>query len=303
MRVALTGATGYVGGFILSELLRHGGKVAALTRLRGQSEPAPVDWVCGDLSSSEALAELLAGADALVHCAYSHVPGRYRGGEGDDRHGFWRTNLLGSVALFEQARAAGVGRLVLLSSRAVYGHRTAGGRGWVDETTRPVPDTYYGALKLALEAHVSALADVDGLCAASLRPTGVYGVAQPAARSKWFDLAVAIAKGQPLPAPRRATEVHGRDVASAVWLLLTKPADVIAGRAFNCSDLVVDTSAVAAKLAACMGRQLPALPPAANSLRHAMRTSALRQLGWRPGGEGLLDATLAELAALAAEAA
>lgn len=300
MRAALTGATGYVGGFVLRDLLRHGVKVAALTRQRGQSEPARVDWIRGDLSNASALTELLAGADALVHCAYNHVPGRYRGGEGEDRHGFWRTNLLGSVALFEQARAAGVGRLVFLSSRAVYGRHTAG--TWVDETTRPVPDTYYGALKLALEAHASALVDVDGVCAASLRPTGVYGVAQPVARSKWFDLAVAIAKGEPLPAPRRATEVHGRDVASAVWLLLTKPADVIAGRAFNCSDLVVDTSAVAARLAACMGRALPALPPAANSLRHAMRTSALRQLGWRPGGERLLDATLAELATLAAEA-
>ena len=303
MRVALTGATGYVGGFILRDLLGRGVQVAALTRQHGQSEPAPVEWIRGDLSNAEALAKLLAGADALVHCAYSHVPGRYRGGEGDDRHGFWRTNLLGSVALFEQARAAGVRRLVFLSSRAVYGHHTAGGRGLVDETTRPVPDTYYGALKLALEAQVSALADVDGVCAASLRPTGVYGVAQPAVRSKWFDLATAIAKAEPLPAPRRATEVHGRDVAIAVWLLLTKPAEVIAGRAFNCSDLVVDTSAVAAKLAACMGRPLPALPPAANSLRHAMRTSALRQLGWRPGGERLLEATLAELAPLAAKAA
>ena len=345
MRVALTGATGYVGGFILGDLLRRGVQVAALTRQRPQSDSAPVDWIRGDLSNSAALTELLAGADALVHCAYSHVPGRYRGGEGDDRHGFWRTNLLGSVALFEQARAAGVGRVVFLSSRAVYGHRTASpmrgaspsrspaegsflargtpsrspaegsflargtpsrspaeGSAWVDETVRPVPDTYYGALKLALEAQVSALAAVDGVCAASLRPTGVYGVAQPVARSKWFDLAVAIAKGQRLPAPRRATEVHGSDVASAVWLLLTEPAEVIAGRAFNCSDLVVDTSAVAAKLAACMGRQLPALPPAANSLRHAMRTSALRQLGWRPGGERLLEATLAELAALAAKA-
>ena len=316
MRVALTGATGYVGGFILRDLLRRGVKVAALTRQRPQSEAAEVEWIRGDLSNSEALTELLAGADALVHCAYSHVAGRYRGGEGEDRHGFWRTNLLGSVALFEQARTAGVRRLVFLSSRAVYGRRTASpmrgagpsrspaeGSAWVDETTRPVPDTYYGALKLALEAQVSALADVDGVCTASLRPTGVYGVSQPVARSKWFDLAVAIAKGEPLPAPRRATEVHGRDVAIAVWLLLTKPAEVIAGRAFNCSDLVVDTGAVAAKLAACMGRPLPALPPAANSLRHAMRTSALRQLGWQPGGERLLDSTLAELAALAAKAA
>lgn len=301
MRVALTGATGYVGGFVLRDLLRRGMEVAALARQPGQPAPA-VDWICGELSNADALGRLLAGADALVHCAYSHVPGRYRGGEGDDRQGFWQANLLGSVALMEQARAAGVSRLVLLSSRAVYGRGTAAG-AWVDEATRPVPDTYYGALKLALEAHASALADVDGVCAASLRPTGVYGVAQPAPRSKWFDIAVAIARGEPLPAPRRATEVHGRDVASAVWLLLTKPAEKVAGRAFNCSDLVVDTGAVAAKIATCMGRQLPPSPPAANTLRHAMRATALRHLGWRPGGERLLEATLAELAALAADAA
>ena len=302
MRVALTGATGYVGGFVLLDLLRRGVEVAALARRPDQSAPKAVGWICGDLSNAEALGKLLAGADALVHCAYSHVPGRYRGGEGEDRQGFWQANLLGSVALMEQARAAGVSRLVFLSSRAVYGRRTAA-EEWVDEATRPVPDTYYGALKLALEAHVSALADVDGVCAASLRPTGVYGVAQPAARSKWFDLAVAIAKGEPLPAPRRATEVHGRDVASAVWLLLTKPAEMVAGRAFNCSDRVVDTGAVAAKLAARMGRDLPRSPPATNTLRHAMRAAALRQLGWRPGGERLLEATLGELAALAVDAA
>ena len=301
MRVALTGATGYVGGFVLRDLLRRGMDVAALARQPGRSLPAAVEWICGDLSSAEARGTLLAGADALVHCAYSHVPGRYRGGEGEDRHGFWQANLLGSLALMEQARAAGISRLVFLSSRAVYGRRTAAGE-WVDEATCPVPDTYYGALKLALEAHVGALADVDGVCAASLRPTGVYGVAQPAARSKWFDLAVAIAKGEPLPAPRRATEVHGRDVADAVWLLLTKPAEMVAGRAFNCSDLVVDTGAVAAKLAARMGRVLP-VSPATNTLRHAMRTAALRQLGWRPGGERLLEATLGELAALAVDAA
>lgn len=302
MKVALTGASGYVGGFVARRLLAQGAEVRALARPGSyRARDLPVRWISGELGDADAARRLLAGADALVHCAYDHAPGRYRGGEGADRQRFWRTNLLGSIALLEAARQAGASRLVLLSSRAVYGRRTVPA-DWVDESVRPVPDTYYGALKLGLEAHLEALADVDGLCAASLRPTGVYGVAVPVARSKWFDLALALAQDQAPPPPRRATEVHGRDVAGAVWLLLTGPAAQVAGRAFNCSDLVVDTGAVGAQLARHLGRDLTQ-PPATNTLRHAMRATALRQLGWQPGGERLLAATVEELAALASRAA
>ena len=302
MKVALTGASGYVGGFVARKLLAQGAEVHALARPDSRRAPdLPVRWIAGELGSAKAAKGLLAGADALVHCAYDHVPGRYRGGEGNDRQRFWRTNLLGSLVLMDEARQAGVRRVVLLSSRAVYGRRTAPAAA-VDESVRPLPDTYYGALKLALEAHLGALAEVDGLCAASLRPTGVYGIGAPVARSKWFDLAVALAEGKIPPPPRRATEVHGEDVASAVWLLLTRPAAQVAGRAFNCADLVVDTGLVAARLGELLGRAV-SLPPATNTLRHAMRATALRQLGWQPGGEARLAATLEELAALASGAA
>lgn len=302
MKVALTGASGYVGGFVARRLLAEGVEIRALARRGSYRAPdLPVQWRAGELGDAEAARRLLAGADGLVHCAYGHVPGRYRGGEGEHRQRFWRTNLLGSIALMEEARRAGVGRVVLLSSRAVYGRRTASAAA-VDESVQPLPDTYYGALKLALEAHVGALADVDGVCAASLRPTGVYGVGAPAARSKWFDLAVALAEGKAPPLSRRCTEVHGRDVADAVWLLLTRPPAEVAGRAFNCTDLVVDTGEVAARLGSLLGRTVtPA--PAMNALRHPMRATALRRLGWQPGGEALLAATLEELAALADAAA
>ena len=45
----------------------------------------------------------LAGIGAVVHCAFAHVPGRYRGGEGDDPEGFRRANLDGSLALIRAA--------------------------------------------------------------------------------------------------------------------------------------------------------------------------------------------------------
>lgn len=297
MRIAVTGATGIVGRFVVARLHAKGATIRALVRSSSTRAGLPPEtrFVVGDLTDDGVLGELLEDVDAVVHCAYAHAPGRYRGGEGDDRFAFWRTNLLAGVGLMERARLAGVRRLVLLSSRAVFGRNTVAAE-WVDDDTRPVPDTHYGALKLSLEAHVSAFSSADDVCYTSLRPTGVYGVTHPVENSKWFDLARAVASGAALPPARLGTEVHGTDVANAVWLLLTSPEEAVAGRAFNCADLMVDTREVMAKLAQKL--DLPAqLPEAArNRVRHPMRTTALQALGWQPGGEERLARTIAELA-------
>lgn len=300
MLVAVTGATGIVGRFVVDRLAAEGTGIRALVRpasdRRGMT--SDIGWVVGDITDANALASLVEGADAVVHCAYEHVPGRYRGGEGEDLPGFLRANLQGGVELMRKARDSGVNRLVLMSSRAVFGQRSPPG-SWVDDDTRPVPDTHYGALKLALEAHASAFSAVDGVCFSSLRPTGVYGVTFPIERTKWLDLAHGLIHRGPLPEARLATEVHGRDVAAAVWILLTAPTDIVSGRAFNCSDLTVDTRDVMAALAARLGirRELP--PAATNPLRNPMRPTGLCDLGWQAGGAARLDDTIRELVALA----
>ena len=300
MLIAITGATGIVGRFVVEQLARQGARIRALVRPTSDRRELPpdIDWVVGGMADSSALSHLVEGADAVVHCAYEHVPGRYRGGEGDDLPGFWRANLQGGVELMQRAAEAGVTRLVSMSSRAVFGQRSPPG-SWVDDDTRPVPDTHYGACKLALEAHASAFAAVDGVCFCSLRPTGVYGVTYPLERTKWLDVALKLVRGEPLPDARLATEVHGRDVAGAVWILLTAPADLVSGHAFNCSDLTIDTRDVMAALAARLGvrRELP--PAATNPLRNPMRCAGLRSLGWQPGGEAQLDDTIEELVAVA----
>lgn len=109
--VALTGATGFVGGHILRRLAADGWQLRALTRRPGGlSEVSTATTVAGDLGSDAALAELVAGADAVVHCA-GLVAAR-------NAAEFNRVNAAGTARLLRAAGAAGVRRFVLISSLA-----------------------------------------------------------------------------------------------------------------------------------------------------------------------------------------
>lgn len=292
MRVAVTGATGYVGRFVVAGLMEEGHAVRVLARAgadRGGFTAEP-EWITGDLRDAAAVAALVRGVDAVVHAAYEHVPGRYRGGEGNDLAGFLDANLLGSLALMQAARAAGAGRFVLLSSRAVYGRRLPGRP--LDEDHPTAPDSHYGALKAALEAFTASFA-ADGWNACALRPTGVYGRTWPLRRSKWHPLISAMLAGQPWPHPRAGTEVHGQDVARAVGLLLR--ADGVAGRTFNCSDLAVSDRDVARIVQETVGGTGPLPEGRIVEAEGIMDCAALKALGMRFGGRPLLEATVAEL--------
>ncbi|WP_193371322.1 NAD-dependent epimerase/dehydratase family protein [Pelagibius marinus] len=119
--VALTGGSGFVGGHILRRLVAEGWQVRALTRrpdglppVEG-APPGSVTAIPGDLESSEALAELVAGADAVIHCAGLVAARR--------RADFLRVNAEGTAALLralEAGRQAGgpAPRFVLISSLA-----------------------------------------------------------------------------------------------------------------------------------------------------------------------------------------
>ena len=124
MRVLVTGAGGTVGRFVVP---------GARGRRPPRHHPRPRTpaTTLGILADS---APRLPPADALVHAALAHVPGAYRGGEGDDPARFRRLNLDGTRALFD---AAGGARVVFLSSRAVYGD-TAAARPCA-RPIRPIP--------------------------------------------------------------------------------------------------------------------------------------------------------------------
>jgi nucleoside-diphosphate-sugar epimerase len=299
---AVTGATGYVGRFIVERLIGEGVAVRAWRRkasdIRGL--PSAIEWIEGELDARETHAALVDGADMLIHSALDHVPGRYRRGEREDVASYLRTNVGESLALLAAAKEKGVRRCVVLSSRAVFGAWPVNGPISDDHPVRP--DTNYGAAKAALETFVRAWGETEAWPIAALRPTGVYGTVVPAEKSKWFGLIASALRGEPV-LPRVGTEVHGRVVASAVWHLLTAPAEKVAGRCFNCSDIVVSTRELVRLVHYFSGRSGP-LPEDLPAPQNIMASDGLRELGVVFGGWPLLEATVSELvAAIGAKAA
>ena len=290
MICAVTGATGYFGRFLVKRLIEEGVSVRAWRRqssdLTGLAEE--IEWIDGVLGSETAAKALVDGADMLVHAALAHLPGRYRGGEGNDPQRFWKLNLDGSVALLTMARSAGVERAVVLSSRAVFGRNA---EGELSDDAEPSPDTHYGAVKAELETFVRKFA--DGWPVAALRPTGIYGIVEPLEKSKWLSLVRDTLDGKPV-APRAGTEVHGDDVASAAWTLLHAPADKLAGRAFNCSDIVISHRDIVV-LVQEIARASGPVPEIGELPKSVMRTDALSALGVSFGGRRLFEETMAAL--------
>jgi len=161
VRVLVTGASGFVGGFTVAELLRRGHEVLALVRRPG-SEPPGTRAVRGDLLDAGSLACTL--ADAAPECVV-HLAAEI----GSQRDGarLERVNVEGMGNFVEACRTSG-GPKVVFCSTVVTGD--AGGR-LLDEAT-PLPvQTPYGASKQRGEAMLGE----SGLDVAIIRPGHIYG--------------------------------------------------------------------------------------------------------------------------------
>jgi len=118
LTVAVTGPTGDIGRAFMRTLERSRDVGAIRAMARRELDPAAEGWrkttyLQGDVLDREAVDELVAGADAVVHLAFAIM-----GAGGDDGS---RVNLQGSRNVFAATVAAGVPRLVYTSSVAAYG--------------------------------------------------------------------------------------------------------------------------------------------------------------------------------------
>lgn len=164
MRVALTGATGFVGSHLAEALLAAGHELTCLVRTPARADAlrdAGCTLVDGGLEDEGALRRLVEGADVL-----HHVAGVIAARSAEE---FERVNRAGTFTLARLAREAGVKRMVYVSSLAVSGP-TVPGRP-LEDADRDQPVTPYGRSKQAGEQAVRA----SGVAFTIVRPPAVYG--------------------------------------------------------------------------------------------------------------------------------
>lgn len=295
MRIAVTGGTGFLGRYIVSRLAEAGHELRLWYRpssdRTGLDGLQQITWVEGDLGSRVAADELVKDCDAVVHAALYHPGGGFRGGEGDIGR-FVEKNLLGTLELIEAARAAHVDRFIFISTCAVY-EKIMDDRP-LDEAHPLWPGSHYGAHKAAIEKFVHSYGIGRGYDICALRPTGIYGIAQPVDQSKWFDLVRSIVRGQDVRCSGGGKEVHASDVAKATELLLS--AKNTAGQAYNCYDLYVSEFDVAtfAKRVAESGSNILGEP---RQPKHQIVVDKIKSLGMVFGGRPLLEETISQMVA------
>ena len=177
MQVLVTGGAGFIGSHIVEELLGRGERVRVLDNFSsGKREnlenlPGELEILEGDLRDKEAVQAALEGVELVFHlAAFVSVPQSMT-----DPETCFAVNTVGTVSLLEAARKAGVRKVVLSSSTAVYGDTDSFP---TNEETALCPLSPYALSKQVNELYGRLYTQAFGLPVAALRYFNVYGPRQ-----------------------------------------------------------------------------------------------------------------------------
>ena len=168
-KVLVTGATGFLGKYVVKELVEHGYQVRAFGRNSkvGRSlENSSVSFFQGDLTKAEDVLEAFKEMDMVVHAgALSTVWGPWED--------FYQANVLGTKYVLEACRQTGIQRLVYVSSPSIYA--APKDQLAIKESDAPEENNLnnYIRSKLASEKLFKDYPDVPSII---LRPRGLFGV-------------------------------------------------------------------------------------------------------------------------------
>lgn len=168
MKVVVTGATGFVGGALVRALLDEGHEVVGVKR--PSSSPPTLQspnltWVTGDIIDPASLHGVFDGADWLVHAA------GMLGQAGVPERAYFELHEQGANNVLTEAKKAGVGRVLYVSSPGVLGPISGPP---ADETAPLAPSNPYERSKAAAEQVAQTYAGA-GLPLIIARPEFIYG--------------------------------------------------------------------------------------------------------------------------------
>lgn len=184
MKVAVSGATGFIGGALLSRLDRAAG-VATVPLVRRMGDQAAAVAI-GDLDDRTRGVDL-PPVDTVVHlAAATHSKGTQQGAARLAR--YRAINVHGTEKLLAAASRAGARHFVFVSSIKVNGEHTTPGRPFT-ALDDPAPEDAYGQSKLEAELLVRRFCEASGMDWTIIRPPLVYGAAAIANFAKLRQLA------------------------------------------------------------------------------------------------------------------
>ena len=174
MRVFLTGGTGFIGGRVAQRLRDRGDEVVALVRTPSKAEglrAAGCEIVEGDLASQEAIDQGVKGADAVIHAGADYrvgIPKR-------ERPALHEANVGGTERVLDAAIAAGVTRIVYVSTGNVYGNTRdkVADENYQRDESEGFLSAYDETKYLAHQAAVERIE--DGAPIVIVQPGAVYG--------------------------------------------------------------------------------------------------------------------------------
>lgn len=294
MKIAITGATGFVGRYIVKKMHAVGNSCRCWYReesrcFEPESPSNTLEWIPGELGSVDACEALIEGCDAVVHSGLHRTGAAFRGGEGDVVD-FVQQNVLGSIELIEAARRAGVRKFVYISTCAVH-EKILDDRP-LDESHPLWMTTHYGAHKAAVEQFVHSYGFGMGFPIVALRPTGVYGLHHEPRHSKWYNLVAGIVRGESVNCRGGGKEVHAADVAEAVDLLLNSHDN--AGEVYSCYDRYVSQFDVATAAKELTGSNSEIVGNQSEP-KHQIISDKIEMLGMSFGGDKRLNDTIKQL--------
>lgn len=237
MTILVTGASGFIGSYIVSEGLNLGYEMWAGMRgtsSKGYLTDERIRFAQLDLGNPQKLqGQLLQYKEALGGQGWDyviHAAGATKCLHPED---FFRTNTQGTQNLIEALRATGMipRRFVFVSSLSIFGairetpvRQATKENPWIYSpillTDTPKPNTAYGQSKLQAEAYVQAQKDLPYTI---LRPTGVYGPRE----KDYFLMAQSIKQHTDFAVgyrPQEITFVYMMDVVQACFRCLDAPA-------------------------------------------------------------------------------
>tara|TARA_B100000795_G_scaffold71688_1_gene50465 strand:- start:379 stop:1299 length:921 start_codon:yes stop_codon:yes gene_type:complete len=219
MEVIIFGGSGFLGSWVVAKLIKSGYKViifdlnidkSLLTKFLGK-EISKIKFISGDITDYEQVLSSMNNIKYVINlaglmtpdCSKNPVLGA-------------QVNIIGSINVFEAVKKKGISFLIYASSAGIFGQ---------DDKYYPMPETHYGAYKLAVEGVARAYFNENKISSLGIRPFVIYGPGREIGGTAGVTLACKAAKqGYPynINFSGSAGFVYIADVANLVQMSMEK---------------------------------------------------------------------------------